>query len=56
MSIYFEDCLNLQKNFPLLYSSFLQGDFVVQSSALAMDQALEMTYNKHTKGPGGVIG
>ena len=60
MSIYFEDCLNLQKKFPLLYSSFLQGDFVVQSlrksSALAMDQALEMTYNKHTKGPGGVIG
>ena len=58
MSIYFEDCLNLLKIFPLLYSLFLQGDFIIhqslrKSSALAMDQTLEMTYNK---GPGGVIG
>ena len=53
--------LNLQNNFPRLHASFLQGDFVVhhtvrRDSAVPMDQALEMAYNKPAKGPGGVIG
>ena len=30
--IYYEDCLNLEQKFPLLYSSFLQGDFVVHNT------------------------
>ena len=59
--IYYEDCLNLEQKYPLLYNSFLQGDFVVhhtsrKCSATPMDQALEMAYNKPAKGPGGVIG
>ena len=59
--IHYEDCSNLFKNFPLLHSAFINGDFVVQltlrrGSSLPMDQALEMTYNKPAKGAGGVIG
>ena len=59
--IYYDDCLNLPKNFPLLPSAFPKGYFVVQLtlrkiSSLPMDQALEMAYNKPAKGPGGDIG
>ena len=53
--------MNLEQKFPLLYSSFLKGDFVVHHttrncSSTPIDQALEMAYNKPAKGPGGVIG
>lgn len=59
--MYFEDCLSLQTNYPLIYQSFLQGEFVVKlsqrkASAVPMDQALESKYNKPAKSSSGIIG
>ena len=61
MLIYYEDCLSLKSNFPLLWESFKKGDFVVhhtrrQGSGVPIDQALEKEYNKPAKGAGGIIG
>ena len=59
--IYFEECKNLPNTFPTLYDAFCRGDFVVhhtrrKGSAAPIDQALEKSYNKPAKGPGGIIG
>ena len=59
--LYYEDCIALEKNFPAIYASFLQGGFVVRQtlkcgSGVSMDQALEKEYNKPAKGKGGIIG
>ena len=58
--IFFEECIDLQRKFPILYEHFVDGGFVVnrnrQGSGTPMDQALEQLYNKPAKGAGGVIG
>ena len=55
-----EDCMNLEKKFPMIYESFKKGGFVIyrrrQGSGTPMDQALEQVYNKLAKGAGGIIG
>ena len=61
LPIYYEDCLSLKSNFPLLWESFKKGDFVVhhtrrQGSGVPIDQALEKEYNKPAEGAGGIIG
>ena len=61
LPFYYEDCMNLKSNFPILYEEFRKGNFVVhhtkrKSSGMPIDQALEKEYNKPAKGPGGVIG
>ena len=32
LPIYYEDCLQLEERYPLLYNAFIQGDFVVKHS------------------------
>ena len=59
--IYYEDCLNLKRDFPDIHTTFCGGDFVVhytlrRAIGVPMDQALEKAYNKPAKGPGGIIG
>ena len=59
--LFYEDCIALEKNFPAIYASFLQGGFVVRQtlnyrSGVLMDQALEKEYNKPAKGQGGITG
>ena len=58
--IIYEDCMNLEKKFPMIYKSFKKGGFVIyrtrQRSNTPMDQALELVYNKPAKGAGGIIG
>ena len=61
VSLYYEDCVALEKNFPAIYASFSQGGFVVRhtlkcGSGVPMDQALEKEYNKPAKGQEGIIG
>ena len=58
--LFFEDCLNLEERFPLIYQEFMAGNFVVRltqrkTTAIPMDQALEKEYNKVAKGGGGII-
>ena len=58
---YYEDCLAMKEKFPVIYSSFISGGFVVKQtlksgSGVPMDQALEKAYNKPAKGPSGIIG
>ena len=59
--LYYEDCLKLQNEFPALYHSFQNGQFVVRhtlrrGSAVPMDEALEQSYNKPVKAAVGIIG
>ena len=59
--LFFEDCLNLEERFPLIYQEFMAGNFVDRltqrkTTAIPMDQALEKEYNKVAKGGGGIIG
>ena len=61
LSLYFEDCLALEDKFPIIYKSFMAGDFVVRhtqrkGSAVPMDQALEQAYNKPAKSCSGIVG
>ena len=58
--LYYEDCIALEKNFPAIYASFVQGGFVVRQtlkcgSGVPMDQALGKEYDKPAKGQGGII-
>ena len=58
--LYYEDCIALEKTFPAIYASFLQGGFVVRQtlkcgSGVPMDQALKKEYNKPAS-LGGIIG
>ena len=59
--LYYEECIALEKKFPRIYESFVEGGFVVWQtakcgSAVPMDQALEKEYNKLARGQGGIIG
>ena len=58
--IFYEDCMDLKRKFPLIYESFINGGFVVHRTRLGsgtpMDQALEQIYNKPAKGASGIIG
>ena len=59
--LYHEDCTALEKKFPRIYESFVEGGFVVRQtancgSAVPVDQALEKECNKPAKGQGGIIG
>ena len=59
--LYFEDCLSLPIKYPLIYESFLDGEFVVKfskrsASAVPVDQALESKHNKPAKSASGIIG
>ena len=61
LPLYFQDCLSLPIKYPLIYESFLDGEFVVKlkkrsTSAVPMDQALESKYNKPAKSASGIIG
>ena len=61
MPLYFEDCLSLTIKYPLIYESFLDGEFVVKlnkrnAGAIPMDQASESKYNKPAKSASGIIG
>jgi hypothetical protein len=60
-SVYYQDCLNLKIQFPIIYKEFVNGHFSVQQtnrsfSSVALDQALEQCYNKPAKSTGGIIG
>jgi hypothetical protein len=58
--LFLQDCYKLQKTFPLLYDSYLNGGFVVNTtnkgSGVPFDQALEQCYNRPAKVSGGIIG
>ena len=60
LPIYYEDCIALPQNFPIIYTSFAEGGFVVKhtnrcGSSVPMDQALEKAYNKPAKDQAGII-
>ncbi|KAK1875448.1 Peptide chain release factor 2 [Dissostichus eleginoides] len=54
------DCYQLKDKFPLLYDSYMNGGFVVNTtkkgSGVPFDQALEQCYNRPAKVSGGIIG
>ncbi|KAI9531965.1 hypothetical protein NQZ68_036327 [Dissostichus eleginoides] len=55
-----QDCYQLKDKFPLLYDSYMNGGFVVNTtkkgSGVPFDQALEQCYNRPAKVSGGIIG
>lgn len=58
---FYQDCLDLQRKFPMLYKHFKKGMFVCNmtqrsTSGIGFDQALEKTYNYDSKASGGIIG
>ncbi|XDV44765.1 hypothetical protein PO909_013005 [Leuciscus waleckii] len=57
--LFLQDCYQLKK-FPLLYDSYINGGFVVNTtkkgSGVPFDQALEQCYNWPVKVSGGIIG
>ena len=60
-SLFYQDCLDLQRKFPDLYSHFTKGLFVCHltkrgGSGIGFDMGLEVTYNFTAKAGGGVIG
>lgn len=60
-SIFYEDCLELQRRFPALYKHYMKGGFVCyltkrNSSGIGIDQGLEKIYNFTAKAVGGIIG
>ena len=58
--MFLQDCYQLKDKFPLLYDSYMNGGFVVNTtkkgSGVSFDQALEQCYNWPTKVSGGIIG
>ena len=58
--LFVQDCYQLKYKFPLLYDSYMNGGFVVnttkKSSRVPFDQALEQCYNWPAKVSGGIIG
>ena len=58
--LFLQDCYQLEDKFPLLYSSYMNGGFVVNTnrkgSGVPFDQALEQSYNRPAKVSGGIIG
>ena len=60
-SLFYQDCLDLQRKFPDLYSHFTKGLFVCHltkrgGSGIGFDMGLEVTYNFTAKAGGGIIG
>ena len=59
-TLFLEDCHELKDKFPLLYSSYMNGGFVVNTSrkgsGVLFDQALEQSYNRPAKVTRGIIG
>ena len=60
-TLFLEDCLDIQRKFPDIYSCFNNGGWVMyhtlrQGSAVGFDMALEKCYNKPAKVAGGIIG
>ena len=58
--LFLQDCYQLKDKFPLLYESYMNGGFVVNTtrkgSGVPFDQALEQCYNRPAKVSGGIIG
>ena len=58
--LFLQDCYQLKDKFPLLYDSYMNGGFVVNTtkkgSGVPFDQALEQCYNRPAKVSGGIIG
>ena len=58
--LFLQDCYQLKDKFPLLYNSYMNGGFVVNTankgSGVPFDQALEQCYNRPAKVSGGIIG
>ncbi len=58
--LFLQDCYQLKEKFPLLYDSYINGGFVVNTtkkgSGVPFDQALEQCYNRPAKVSGGIIG
>ena len=58
--LFLQDCYKLKDKFPLLYDSYMNGGFVVNTaskgSGVPFDQALEQCYNRPAKVSGGIIG
>ena len=58
--LFLQDCYELKDKFPLLYSSYMNGGFVVNTnrkgSGAPFDQALEQSYNRTAKVSCGIIG
>ena len=58
--LFLQDCYKLKEKFPLLYKSYMNGGFVVNTtkkgSGVPFDQALEQCYNRPAKVSGGIIG
>ena len=58
--LFLQDCYGLKDKFPLLYSSYMNGGFIVNTnrkgSGVPFDQALEQSYNRPAKVSGGIIG
>ena len=59
-SLFLQDCYQLKDKFPLLYDSYMNGGFVVNTTkkgnGVPFDQALEQCYNRPAKVSGGIIG
>ena len=58
--LFLQDCYQLKDRFPLLYNSYMNGGFVMNTtkkgSGVPFDQALEQCYNRPAKVSGGIIG
>ena len=58
--LFLQDCYQLKAKFPLLYDSYMDGGFVMNTgkkgSGVPFDQALEQCYNRPAKVSGGIIG
>lgn len=58
--LFLQDCYQLKEKFPLLYDSFMHGEFVVNTtkkgSGVPFDQALEQCYKRTAKVSRGIIG
>ena len=56
LPLYYEDCIKLKTNFPILHEAFSKVDFIVhhtdpKGGGVRMDQVLQKEYNKPTKCP-----
>ena len=60
-TLFYQDCLDLQRKFPDIYKHYKDGMFVCymserHGSGIGFDQALEKAYNHTAKSTGGIIG
>ena len=60
-SLFYQDCLDLQRKFPGIHKHFKKGLFVCHlserhGSGIGFDQGLEKIYNHTAKAAGGIIG